>query len=568
MREPTERPVVGVSEEPDRSSRGWLIVPPIAAVIWCGVHLTIHLPRGWPALRDGEMAVLLPAVTLADGHPLGAVPGTLHGWELGSYLMAALVGLFVRAGLAPLVASKIVGMLLAAGMVGLGTWFAGRVTSGSRWVASAAAGVLLSTGWIHSHWNLAGPRGTTADSLLLHVAAIGLVVVSTSRPRMAAAAAGGLAGFALLFTPLALPTIAAVLLLVLIGHAGPRERLVLMGLTLAGIVAPGVLFTVLTPEGAVAGREFVATHIGLLGLPASGVGPSPGSAGLPLVQRLLTLLGAIGGSMEGEVQRGAFQLRELTSPALSWVIAGAPIVVIVRGVRGRRLDDEVKVAAAAVVAAAGVLAVPQGERWDFPSAYQYWSIGMVLGIVLVASALGSMWEGEGWRWARRIGVGLVLCVVLVPLVDAPRLITRPPPTAASELVNTGRNRLAPRPGYEEHKVFFELRSALSVRGRAALAQGYGAWLLDEDQVSPRAGPPALLKELEPVEVQSLFGGAGCRTAEVGRPLVPYAEPDFARGHDLCSHPGSPALGSPLPPRHSAAALYPFVSGTGSVWRRH
>lgn len=224
-----------------------------------------------------------------------------------------------------------------------------------------------------------------------------------------------------------------------------------------------------------------------------------------------------------------------------------------------------KIAAATVVAAAGILAVPSGEWWNFPSAYQYWSITTVLGVVVLASLVGDTWKAEGWRWARRGGVIVLLGAALVPLADTPRFITRPPPTAASELVNSARNRLVPRPGYPDHEVFLVYRRALSARGRAALAQGYGASLVDAERLPPGGGPPALLERLDPDEGRALLGGAGCRAAELKRPVDPSLGPDFAG--ELCSRPGVPALGSPLPPRHSGAALYRFVGGAGSVWRR-
>lgn len=472
-------------------------------MVWCLVHLRIHVPRGWPWLeRRGEWDFLMTAVAMGAGEPPDAILGAVHGFELGSYLVAALVAIPVALGADPTASVRVLAMLLGAVFVGavvwLSSWFAVRLADWRR--AARAVGVMglvLALGWPGLHMEFEGLSGNTVESFVLQLLAAALVVTAPSAPGWRRPlAVGFLLGLAGLFSPVAAWSAGAVGLVGLVLTDGWGARARVLGLAVAGGLSPFIAFAVLAPGGVGGIEHFLWTY-----LEAGGPGPDGSSApGLAVV-------GKVGEALVGPTVNEELWLRDGVLAGVGWSLVAALAFVGVRG--GSDPDITRRLRAVALLAASWALPVMRlpEDLWLYPLAFRYWLFGIALAFVLLPVALLHLGRGGA------VVGGALVVAALACVPSLPRTIIHDIPSRAQALVGAAAHSMGPRRGRDRHEQYLAVAPHLRPQDRPALAEGYGMHL-GMDFVTPLEGsPPAPwlpMAEALPPELRTRFlVGVGC-----------------------------------------------------------
>lgn len=507
--------------DPVRQNRLPWLMAPAAAALWTVAHLVVHGPRGWPMNVLGEWDLLLTALAIAAGDAPDAAIGTLHGNELGSWLVAAVVALPIRLGLDPVAAGKCVAVAFGASTAAVIVWLATWLSRESRTASLAAgglAGLLVAVAWPGFHFELQGVNGRTPEALLFQLLAVVLVVTAAESGGLAAGRRRGvLLGAVLsvgwLMSPVVLWTagVAAVLFIWRIlpeaEVAGDRARTAgtVAGCLAAGFLAPLLLFVVLVPGGGEGLQLFLVDQLG------GGLGVAPGEA-----ERLgPAVFGKVGHALEGGAHSPGLVLRPLALAAIGWALLLGLALALGRALWRRRLRDPAGSAAALGLSWLVPLAVLPLDKWFYPLAYRYWVLLLALGLAVLPSLL-----------ALRGRTGRIACATLAALALAitpslPRSIVAPSASRAQALVSSGAHRMNPRPGRDRHAAFSALFPHVAEADRPPLAEGYGLALggdmavLIIDERFDRAPWDTVQPPLEGAARQSFLVGIGCGVTAVG-----------------------------------------------------
>ena len=507
----------------------------VAAIAWTVAHLVVHGPRGWPMDVLGEWDLLLTALAIAAGNPPDAAIGTLHGHELGSWLVAALVALPIRLGLDPVTAGKWVAVAFGASSAGVIAWFAawlGRDSRTSALVAGGLAALLVAVAWPGLHFELQGVNGRTPESLLFQLLAVVLVATAAESEALGptllrSALAGATLCLGWLMSPVVLWT-AAVVGLALLWKIFPspptvRRGLLVIGAATLGFLAPLALFGVLVPGGSEGLHLFFVEQLG-------GMGVTPDAA-----DRLgFGVLGMLSGALEGGAHNPALSLRPISLLIFGWGLLLGMVAALVLAVRTLRTRDPAGVAAGIGLSWLLPLALLPLDKWFYPLAYRYWVLLLGLGFAVLPALLAA--RGRGGRIA--CGALALLALLITPTL--PQSIIAPAATRAEALVSSGAHRMNPRPGRDRHDAFSALFPQVAATDATPLAEGYGlalggdmAVLLIDDRF---AEPPWTTAPLPPGPARQAFLiGVGCGLTAVG--VVPVKAVEILSEAPAADRPG-------------------------------
>lgn len=448
----------------------------LAAALWAGAHLMVHTPRGWPMDVPGEWDLLLTALAIASGNAPDAAIGTLHGNELGSYLVAALVALPVTLGMDVVAAGKWVALAFGAGSAGVVGWLAAwlglRAGAASKDALTGAvmAGALMAAAWPGLHFELAGVNGRTPESLLPQLLAVALLVTlspDAGRPALLrrALGVGVVLSVGWLLSPVTLWTLGAcgVGAMVLL-RSWPDRALATAGAA-AGVLLPLALFAWLVPGGTDGLELFRVEQFG------GGLAVSDDASGTPTG---LALLGYVHQALEGGAHNPDLWRRGLLLGLLGWaVLLGLTSAIAWAIRRGDGRGPEALAAGIALSWLVPLFLLPS-DKWFYPLAYRYWVLLLAVGIALIPvlalrlRRLGPTGETAG----RAVFFG---GAVIAGLCGAtlPRSFVAPAPSRAEALVSAGAHRMNARPGHGRHAAFLALAPHVQERDLPALAEGYG-----------------------------------------------------------------------------------------------
>jgi hypothetical protein len=495
-----------------------------AAAAWTVAHVVVHAPRGWPMNVLGEWDLLLTALAIASGYAPDAAIGTLHGPELGSWLVAALVAVPIRLGVDPVTAGKWVAVAFGASSAGVIAWFAtwlGRESRTAGIAAGGLAGLLVALAWPGLHFELQGVNGRTPESLLFQLLAVVLVATAAESVRLRSVVLrGGFVGASLclgwLMSPVALWTTAVVVPVLLWqflpSSGSPRRGLVAVFAAALGFLAPLALFGVLVPGGGEGLRLFLLDQFGG-GMGVNAVG----------VERLgFGVLGAVSRALEGGAHNPALSLRPIALALFGWGVVLGAAGTLVQAARGRQYRDPAAVASLVALSWLVPLALLPQDIWFYPLAYRYWLLVLGLGFAVLPALLATR-----ARWGRLACGGLALLALLIT-PTLPRSIIAPAASRAEALVSSGAHRLGPRPGRDRHAAFSALFPQLSVADAVLLAEGYGLALGGDMAVllidgSPTEPPWVTVPPLPGSVRQALLVGVGCGLTAVGAVPVKLGE---------------------------------------------
>lgn len=493
----------------------------LAALLWAVAHVVVHAPRGFPDMNVlGEWDLLLTALAIAGGDAPDAAIGTLHGNELGSWLVAWLVAIPVWLGMDPVAAGKWVATAFGAASAGVIGWLATRLATEAgplagdatcdrrKWTIAAGAltGLLVATTWPGLHFELQGVNGRTPESLLFQLIAVAVVVTSADG---GVRARGILAGAALslgwLMSPVALWTAAATGA-VFLWMQWPdirrgAEALGALGLGFVGVLA---LFALLVPGGTEGLSLFWEEQFGL--------GVTGGDAG-----RLgFAVFGVVDGALEGGAHNPHLSLRPRVLGVVGWMLVLGLAIAPGAAAWARRWRDPAALTALIGLSWLAPLAMLPLDKWFYPLAYRYWVLLLALGFAVV----------PGWlllRLGKRgmIGAPMLALAALLVVPTLPRSIVAPSASRAEALVSSGAHRMNPRPGRDRHAAFAALFPHVAATDAAPLAEGYGLALGGDfavDVIDERAGEPpwvTIRPELAPDVRAAFLVGVGCGVTAVG-----------------------------------------------------
>lgn len=466
--------------------------------LWAVAHVIALRQRGWPRMDvRGEWDVLLTTLALAAGDPPDAVLGAVHGYELGSYLIAALVSLPVTLGADPVVAAKLValgfGALLAGATVWLATWLALRASPDAEPLRVAVAVgptiLVVACAWPGLHLEFAGLSGNTLESFALQVVAVGLTISRSPGASLRPLAVGALLTAAVLLSPVAAWTglgLAAAALLV-----RPRPRPRALALAVAGGALVVAAFAAFVPGGGEGLARFLVEQVDGQGLG----GPDTGA---PLG---LGILAHIHHALEGRALNPALGLRPVALAGLGWILVLGLLVAVRPGPPHLRA-----VAMLALSWAVPLMLLPAG-RWFYPLAFRYWVLAIALALAVLPAVLLRLGRPG------RLGAGALACLALACVPSLPALTTGPFLLRAEAIMGAAAHTLEPRPGRDRHAAFHAFAPHLPSRDRGAFAEGYGL-RLGGDEAQRRPGAPPIdwsevADRLEPGVRARFLVGVGC-----------------------------------------------------------
>ena len=489
-------------------------------MLWGVAHRVVHGPRGWPMEVPGEWDLLLTSLAVAAGDAPDAAIGTLHGHELGSYLVAALVALPVAFGAAPVAAAKWVALLFGAASAGVLSGLAAALALDeaprrSAVLAALATACVVAFAWPGLHFELAGVNGRTPEALLPQLIAVALVVTATPvRLPLRASVAGAAAGLGILLSPVALWTAAACGVAALVRV--PRRFWLATALSsTAGLLLPFLLFGLLVPGGWEGLRLFAVEQFG------GGLAVSDAASGTPVG---LALFGQVTAALEGGAHNPDLALRPVVLGALSWGALAALVAGLLLPApdadpsrpRWHRFTRPRVLASAIGLSWLVPLVLLPSDKWFYPLAYRYWLVLLGLGLAVGVSLLARR------TWPAVLP--LVAALLLAPTL--PRSIVAPAPSRAEALVSSGAHRLNGRPGRPRDAAFLALAPHLEGADALALAEGYGLALggdfaVDQRDANARSGGPPVerpwerLGHLDSASLTALRIGVGCGVTAVG-----------------------------------------------------
>ena len=513
----------------------WLMAT-FAAACWAVAHVVVHAGRGWPMNVLGEWDLLLTALAIAGGEAPDAALGTLHGNELGSWLVAALVAIPIRAGVDPVAAGKGVALAFGAASAATVAWlaaFLARESIRGAVIAGAAAALLVALAWPGLHFELQGVNGRTPESLLFQLTAVALVVrlapdASVGSLRRTGVAVGVALSLGWLMSPVVLWTAAVAGFVLVWVVAGPRQRgsraveaVVTLGL---GFVAPLIAFAVIVPGGFEGLGLFLDEQFG------GGLGVTPASA-----DRLgPAVLARVAGALEGGAHNPQLSLRPVGLAAIGWVLVLGLAVAVIRATLRRDWRDPSARGAVIALSWLAPLAVLPLDKWFYPLAYRYWVLLLALGIAVVPAAL----VGLGRAGQAAAAILAALTVLFAPTL--PRSIIAPSAGRAEALVSSGAHRMNPRPDRHRHAAFEALFPHVAREDQPALAEGYGLALggdMAVDVLDQRheAGPWQTIRPALSGFVRTQFlVGVGCGVTAIG--AVPQEVVDVLSSASLADQP--------------------------------
>jgi hypothetical protein len=271
----------------------------LAAVLlasWSLVH-------GWLLRRcgllagvvGGELDLLVAARAQSAGARLDALVGSIHGYEVGSYLAVLLEARLLDLGFAEIAISRtLAGMAGAAGVLATAALAAG--LAGPRPVgrrrAALVAGLIAALFWPSLHSSNFGFLGTTAEAWPWALASAGLLLGARRATRFLAG--GAFAAVAWMFSPVAVlagPVLAGAISCT--RSSSPARGL---GWFLAGATGVVLVVALAVPAGTIVLLKNLHWTAGapaaLLGFGFGGGGDGGGARGW---MRLHTVLGMWGG---------------------------------------------------------------------------------------------------------------------------------------------------------------------------------------------------------------------------------------------------------------------------------
>jgi hypothetical protein len=482
----------------------------VGALLWSVAHLVAHGPRGWPMEVPGEWDLLLTALAIRAGAAPDAAVGTLHGNELGSYVVAGMVAELVRLGADVVVAAKWVALAFGAGSAAvvawLGAWLAARSGQGARGaaVSGLVSASMVAAAWPGLHFELAGVNGRTPESLLPQVLAVAVLV---STPRQATGGAlvgrallvGALLSLGWLLSPVTLWTAGACGVAAMVQLRSGAARATAAGAAVAGLMAPLILFAACVPAGGEGLSLFLMEQFGGgLGVTATESGARAG----------VTVVARVAGALEGGAHNPALTGRGLGLAGIGWALLAGMVGSVAAAVRARTMGAEALAAGIGLSWLIPLVLLPT-DKWFYPLAYRYWVLLLALGIAVLPALLGRLGSGGA--------VGRVALVVATLLCGTtlPRSIVAPAPSRAEALVSTGAHRMNPRPGRDRHAAFRALVPHAPAAARPALAEGYGMALGGDfavDVQDERAGVPPWVELRDDLDAPAFDGfvvGVGC-----------------------------------------------------------
>ncbi|GEM_PF-1918989 len=520
-----------VTEEPTR--RAAVVAAGAGAVGWLLVHFQLVLPaEWWAAAFEGEWDILLPALAMADGDSVRVATGSIHGFEVGSYLVARAAGGLIQLGLEPTLASRYlaaaVGATGAAGVTGGATALLAGRSRVEMGCGALAAWTAVTFMWPHWHFQNVGVTGTSLEASVL--LATFFLAASAPQTPWRARGLGAILAAALLFSSLALAALPAAALIVAARPRISARRLV------EGALIPLVPCTLL-PGGPTA---LVNIGWSWWGAPSQALANSPGAdlGWSPL--RAFTLLAP------ADLYSGPWAA---ASAAGSVLIVAAVLLTLTRSAPATPLR---RVGGAALYCLLVLALVPRTAA-DGHEVARYWSVYLLLG----ATCLGALPAVLPRRWGP---LPLVLVVGLAGTAIAFDSSPLPPPgRSVTEVFTTlGSHRTPERLGGREgisdrHGTFIDLAPRVPAPLRAAFAQGYGI-AIAEDLATPGMiawWPEWDLETLRPhvraMDWQDFLFGLGCGHAilprvdadrlELLRSLTDADSPSYGLGFGWCGTHG-------------------------------
>jgi hypothetical protein len=437
------------------------------AAVWLSAHFGVFLAGGWwNGSVAGEWDVLITSLLIAGGDlPLASI-GTIHGWELGSYLTGMAAAVPVALGLEPIAASR----LTAAGIGAVGAGAAvgsvyGLVREQGRPPAFAASlfAVTIALCWPAWHAANLGLTGTTLEAAVLLVPAL----VLASRPRTdpgRVALVGFLLALAILYSPVAVLAVPACAVLLATSDLDASRPKGLAGFAAGTLLPIGLLSCLPGGRDSIASLRWFLMDAARRAFDGSGPAaitpeglPSPAVPGVfasvpeslaatPDVAALMVPAAAFGvvallSSLVLAVGRNTpSRLRRLALGALSW-----PLLLVLVG-------------------------------FDSP---RYW----MPAVLLTAIPAGTLASFASPLWHKCL-LGLIPAAGLAVLTVPPpqRLPPRPPIEAV--FVQLGGHRTVHRSGLpddasERHGTFLAIRGQIPTEHLNAFEQGYGLSLADD-----------------------------------------------------------------------------------------
>ena len=439
----------------------------LAALCWVTAHFLLYVSGPWRvAPFEGEWDVLLTAKAFAAGEVLPVAAGSIHGFEVGSYLTAAVAAVPLLFGADPTWASRLVAAGIGAAGVGAAAWGAANLLpadrAGERNFVAAAVAVLASFCFPQWHWLNVGITGTSIEAAVLLVPAT-LLAASAERSSGRSAAVGALMATALLYSPVALVGVPLLLWLLFGGdRTGRGER----ARWWAGGFAVPVVLAALLPGGPTALLSVGYSWSNLAAALFAGQGAAGafarGGAWAPLAW-----LGSMapGGFFDG---RGA-----VAAVALAGAI---PVAAGVSAWRGTPAPRRVGLAALYWL---GVLSVVFLRSDGFPEVYRYWAVYDLLGICCLALLLAEL-----SRRALRLAPAALALLGLVGTLRAAEPLPPPHRGALDVMLSLGGHRTTERLGVgriasDRHGTFAAVLPQVPAAHAAAFAQAYGVSVADD-----------------------------------------------------------------------------------------
>jgi hypothetical protein len=438
-----------------------------AMACWFVAHFLIYVRRPWLASPfEGEWDVLVAANAFAAGQILPVAAGSIHGYEVGSYLTAAVTSLPILLGSDPTLASRLVAAGIGAAGVGAAAWGTASLIPGDRGgertlvaVSIALVATFCLPQW---HWLNVGLTGTSIEAAVLLVWAT-LLAAASERTTRRSAAVGALLSAALLYSPLAWVGVPLILWLLLGG--GTSARGAHLRAWLGGLVAPVIA------AGALPGGPNALLNLGYSWWNlARGALRSAAVAGGLDADGPWAPLAALGSTapsafFDGRGTAGA-EVLACVAPVCAVLAFGR------RGVAARRLG-------LAVLYWLAVLSAVFVRSQDFPEVYRYWAVYDLLCVCCVCLLAGE----TSARPLRFAPVGLAAVgLVLTLRVPAP---LPPPHRSLHEIVlSLGGHRTTERLGVrglasDRHGTFVAVLPQVPTEHASAFVQAYGVSVADD-----------------------------------------------------------------------------------------
>lgn len=581
-----------------RSTRTILLCASAAAAAWVATHLAIQLPRGWPYFAIGEWDVLLLARAIEAGDPPTMVLGSVHGYQVGSWLVGAAVALLLTLGVPILAASKIVAVSFGATTAALCAGSAAALcrTQRAAVVTAVLVGVTMAGCWPAWHLDLSGLTGATPESVPFQLAALLLALFRPWGGVRSAVASGIALAIAWLFSPATLWVI-ALSLLALCRPLSPGDsslRAITSRLTGALGALSAILFGValVLPEGFEGMAVFLSSNLsaGMEVFLSWNVLAAAGGAGAvePVGLQKLTNVLSMAPQTLAPIEETAPSLLRRAPLLLGGAIVATPLLALWQVLRARRLQPS---GLLALAAATWVLPL---SGFILPEA-RYFVVPMCLGLLALATSLGH--QVDRAPESERLTAGLCALIVVLAACTLGGWFGHSPVPADSfrqSLLATGAHSIAartpltrraptapPGPNIDSSRLL-ALLPHTPEEGRVPLLHGFGLDIGSD----PRAGDiigrepwlvPALEQlgdKLTPAEYSGLLVGAGCGlvvnpVTVLHRAGLDRASPDdlalLSYGMGLCAPAAELQYGCPVWPSlseafHTPRSLEAFAAG--------